>query len=262
MFRLIKQMFISALIYFGNLSSVNSLEYISLKNQDCKVRPEIVNINGNDSIFYPFSIKINKCSGNCNNISNPYARICVPDTVKNLNVKVFNLMSLTNETRHVKWHETCKCICRLDGIICNSKQRWNEDKCRCECKELIDKGVCSKGFIWNPSNCECECDKSCDIGEYLDNKYCKCRKKLVESIIDECTETIEEVKIADITAENENSYYKCSYCSVYIAFMGVIFIVFTIFTGITIYFVYCNRSLIKNNFSCIKFNRRKETLIW
>ena len=56
-------------------------------------------------------------------------------------------MTLTNETRHKKWYESCKCICRLDKIICNSKQRWNEDKCRCECKELIDKGVCDKGFI-------------------------------------------------------------------------------------------------------------------
>ena len=56
-------------------------------------------------------------------------------------------MSLTNETRHIKWHETCKCICRLDKIICNNKQRWNKDKCRCECKKLIDKGVCDKGFI-------------------------------------------------------------------------------------------------------------------
>ena len=55
-------------------------------------------------------------------------------------------MSLTNETGHIKWHETCKCICRLDGIICNSKQRWNEDKCRCESKELIDKGVCDKEY--------------------------------------------------------------------------------------------------------------------
>ena len=51
-------------------------------------------------------------------------------------------MSRNNETRHIKWRETCKCICRLDKIICSSKQRWNEDKCRCECKELIDKGVC------------------------------------------------------------------------------------------------------------------------
>ena len=60
------------------------------------------------------------------------------------------------------------CICRLDEIICNSKQRWNENKCMCKCKELIDKGTCDKAFIWNPSNCECECDKNCDIGEYLD----------------------------------------------------------------------------------------------
>ena len=85
-------------------------------------------------------------------------------------------MSLTNETTHIKWHETSKCICRLDGIICNNKPRWNDDKCRCECKELIVKGVYDKGFIWNPRNCECECDKSCYIGEYLDYSNCKCRK--------------------------------------------------------------------------------------
>ena len=103
-------------------------------------RPEIININSNNPLFYPFSIKINKCDGNCNNINNPYANICVPDVIKDLNVKVFNLMSRTNETRFIKWHKTCKCICRLDGIICNNKQRWNNNKFRCECKELTDKG--------------------------------------------------------------------------------------------------------------------------
>ena len=102
---------------------------------------------------------MNTFSGNCNNINNPYAKICVPDIIKDLNVKVLNLMSRTNETRFIKWHETCRCVSRLDGITCNSKQRWTENKCRCECKELIDKGVCIKVFIWNPSNCECECDK-------------------------------------------------------------------------------------------------------
>ena len=56
-------------------------------------------------------------------------------------------MSLTNETKHIEWHESCKCICRLDKIICNSKQRWNKVKCRCEFKELIDKGVCDKGYF-------------------------------------------------------------------------------------------------------------------
>ena len=123
MFEFIKQIFISTMIFFGNLSNVNPLECISIKNQECKVRPEIINFNSNSNtpIFYPFSIKINKCSGNCNNINSPYAKICVPDAIKDLNVKVFNLMSRTNETRHIKWHETCKCICRLDGIISNSK---------------------------------------------------------------------------------------------------------------------------------------------
>ena len=103
-------------------------------------------------------------------------------------------MSRTNERRHAEWHDTCKCKCRLDASICNNKQRWNDDKCRCECKELIDKGACDKGFIWNPSNCDCKCDKSCDIGEYLDYKNCKCRKKLVANLIDECVETVNEEK--------------------------------------------------------------------
>ena len=139
-----------------------------MSNQPCKERPEIINVNSNNPILYPFSVKTSKCSGNCNNINDPYAKICVPNVVKNLNVKVFNLMSRTNETKNIKWHEICKCECRLDAIACNDKQRWNEDKCRCECKELIDKGVSGKGHAWSPSNCEWECGKSWDVGEYLD----------------------------------------------------------------------------------------------
>ena len=110
---------------------------------------------------------------------------------KNLNVKVFSIISRTNETKHIKWHETCKCKCRLDASVCNNKQRLNDDKCWCECKELSDKEVCCKGSIWNPSNCECECDKSCDVGEYLDYKNCKSRKILVDQLVDKCTENAE-----------------------------------------------------------------------
>ena len=92
-------------------------------------------------------------------------------------------MSRTNETRYIEQDENCKCECKFGANICNNKQRWNKNKCRCECKELIDKE-----FIWNPSNCECECDKACDVGEYLDYENCKCRKKLVAPLIEECTE--------------------------------------------------------------------------
>ena len=96
---------------------MGALNCVSMNNQKCKVRRKIVDINSNSPMFCPFSIKVNKFSGNCNNINDPFAKICVPDTVKDLNVKVFNLMSRNNEMRHIKWHETCNCICRLDKII-------------------------------------------------------------------------------------------------------------------------------------------------
>ena len=127
-------------------------------------------------LIFPFSIKASKCSGSCNNINNLHAKLRVPDVSKNVNVKAFNLMSRTNEKRHIEWHETCKCKCRLDTSVCNNKKRLSDEKCRCECKELTDKGVCDKGSIWNPSNCECECNKSCDTWEYLDYGNCKCIK--------------------------------------------------------------------------------------
>ena len=147
MFGFVKQIFVSSMFFGCNFSSVNPLECVLINNQEFKVRPKIVNVNSDEPVFYPFSIKTSKCSGSCNNVNDPYAKLCVPDVVKNLNIKVFNLMSRTNETRHIEWHETCKCKCRLDASVCNSKQRWNDDKCRCECKEFIDKGICDKGFI-------------------------------------------------------------------------------------------------------------------
>ena len=124
-------------------------------------------------------------------------------------------MSRTDETRHIDWHETRKSEHKFGANICNNKQRWNRDKCRWECKELIDKGVRDKGFIWNPIKFECKCDKACDVAEYLDYENCKCRKILEAPLIEECTETVKEVKLAKKTlAENENSH-KCSSCTVH-----------------------------------------------
>ena len=136
----IKKCFFTAMAFINfNLSNVNSLECVSMNNQECQIRTEIINLNTNEPMFYPYSIKINKCKGSCNTINDPYAKICVPNKIKITNVKVFNLMSRTNETRQIKWHETCKCRCRLGASICNNKQRWNHHKCRCECKELLIK---------------------------------------------------------------------------------------------------------------------------
>ena len=133
--------------------------------------------------------------------------------------------------------KTCKYICRLDKIICNSKQKWNEDKCRCECKELIDKDVCDKGYVWNPSNCECECDKSCNIGEYLDYSSCESRKKLIDPLVEECTENIDETKLVKITVENEKKD-RCSFSIVYNVLFWIFFVFFIINSGVIIYLIY------------------------
>ena len=144
---------------------------------------------------------------------------CVPYVIKDLNVKVFNLLSRTNEARYIKWHETCNCKCKLDAVACNNKQRWNNDKCQCECKELIDKGICNKGYIWNPSSCKCECNKSCDFGEYLDSENRKCRKSLVDKLVEECNENIEETSLLKINST------KCKHnsCILYIELCSIFF---------------------------------------
>ena len=92
MLRFAKKVFFVGLTISSSFTSVNSLSCISMNNQECKTRPQVVNVNGDELVFFPFSIKTSKSSGSCNNINHPYAKISVPDVVKHLNVKVFNLM--------------------------------------------------------------------------------------------------------------------------------------------------------------------------
>ena len=103
MFRFIKLIFVSAMMFFGcHLSGVNPLENVSMNNEERKVRSEIVNVNSNEPLFYHFSIKTSKCSGSCNNINDPYAKLCFPNVAKNIIIKVFNLMSRTNKTKYIE----------------------------------------------------------------------------------------------------------------------------------------------------------------
>ena len=167
-------------------------------------------------------------------------------------------MSRTNETRHIKWHKTCKCKCKLDASICNNKQRWNDDKCICECKELIDKGTCDKGFIWNPSNCECECDKSYDIGEYLDYKNCRCRKKTIDKLVEECSENIDgNETLCNETLDiiSSSDYKACDSCVVYIKLFSV-FLIISISMAIYVYFFLYLKNISTNShhFGCLNIN--------
>ena len=112
-FGLIKKVLFTGLAFLSTLTSVNLLSCISMNNQECKVRPQIVKVNSKEPVFFSFSIKTSKCSGSCNNINDPYAKPSVPDIVKNLNVKVFNLMSRTNETR---WNDMKRVSVNVDHM--------------------------------------------------------------------------------------------------------------------------------------------------
>ena len=82
-FGLVKKCFFTTMLFFRcNLSSLNSLKYVSMNNQEYKIIPEIANVNSDEPVFSSFSIKISKSSGNCNNISDPFAKLCVPDVLK------------------------------------------------------------------------------------------------------------------------------------------------------------------------------------
>ena len=77
MFGFIKTVFFTGLLFLSNLLSATPLSCISMINQAFKVKPEIINVNSNEPVFYPFSIKKIKCTGTCNNINDPYAKVCV-----------------------------------------------------------------------------------------------------------------------------------------------------------------------------------------
>ena len=250
MFGFIKSVFFTGLAFLSTLTRVNLLSYISMDNKECKVRPQVVNINRDEPVFFSFSLKTSQCSGGCSNMNDPYAKLCVPDVVKTLNAEVFYLMSRTNKTRRIERHETFKCKCRLDASVFNNKKRWNDGKCRCKCKELIDKGVCDKGSIWNASDCEFKCDKSFDFREYLDYENCKCREKLIDKLVDKCTENNNEVNIAEraLFEHDNESVYSYTICVV------LAVIVSTISIGFRAYFTYKYINCIKETGAKQSFN--------
>ena len=100
-----------------------------------------------------YKIKVDKRIGSCNDRDNPYFKVCLPDSIKNISVKIFNLISKKNVLKNISFHQSCKCGCLLDEKVCNNLQKWNKDKCRCECLKIKD---CDIGYSWNVNNCRCE----------------------------------------------------------------------------------------------------------
>ena len=186
---------INLAISLFSILKVNALECLSVNNRECMPRPKILNVNEGvgEALFYPYNVLVNKSSGSCNTLDDPMAKLCVPNIIKRVNMKVYNFLMRLNETRNVLWHESCKCVCQLNSSVCNNKQIWNSDTCKCDCnKDFAGIMTCNKWYMWNPSTFACECNMWCKPGQYLDYKKCVCKNKLIGKVISECTSLINE----------------------------------------------------------------------
>ena len=163
---------INLAISLFSLIKIKALECVSVTNQECMPRPKILDVNEGvgEALFYPYNVLVNKCSGS-NMLDDLMAKMCVPNIIKRVNMKVYNFLMRLNETRNVLWHESGKCVCRLNSSAFNSKQIWNSDTCNyndCDCNEDFAGIIsCDKGYTWNPSTCTWECDMWCKPGQYL-----------------------------------------------------------------------------------------------
>ena len=257
---------ISLLISLFSIIKTKVLECVPVVNQKCMSRPKILDVNEGigEALFYPNNVLVNKCSGSCNTLDNPMTKLCVPNVIKRVNMQVYNFLMRLNETRNVLWHESCKCVCKLNSSVCNSKQIWNSNTWRCDCNEDFAGIInCNKGYTWNPSTCECQYDKWCKSSQYLDYKNCVCKNKLIGRVIEECTSIINETMINNKdNITNDNTYL-------------ILFIVFLIgFIVFLLGFIYyCRRSnfdrkklrdfiypkVIKNGYKFIR-NKRQNLL--
>ena len=211
-----------------NIFLQNQPKCISLKNQECKVRKVIVN---SDYMTFPCKIRVDKCVGSCNYVDNPYFKVCLPDIVKNVSVKVFDLMPQKNVLRNVSFHKNCKCGCLLEEKVCNNRQKWNKDKCRCECLKIEN---CGNGFLWNVVDCR-----------YESKRFFKFSRKAAALIAEaECdikTYDIVQVKTIALIKKIEFNSIECNStenCKPFVASSILFVCVSVILTGIMIYF-YC-----------------------
>ena len=240
---------INSLISLFSIIETKALECVSVINRKCMPRPKTLDVNEGvgEALFDPYNVLVNKCSGSCNALDDPMAKLCVPNIIKRVNMKVYNFLMRLNETRNVLWHESCKCVCRLNSSVCNNKQIWKSDTCRCDCNEDFASIIsCDKGYTWNPTTFECQCDMWCKPGQYLDHKNCVCKNKLVGRVVAECTSVINETMINNNDNINNNNTITNIFVGLFSVVMFAVIVFFCVFT----YFKWFKgKKLLKNKYT-------------
>ena len=226
---------INLAISLFSIIKTKALECVSVFNQKCMPRPKILDVNEGigEALFYPYNVLVNKCSGSCDTINNPMAKLCVPGVVNRVNMQAYNFLMSLNETRSVLWDESCKCVCKLNSSVCNNKQIWNSDTCKCECNEDFASIInCTKGYMCNSSTCECQFDTSCKPGQYLDHKNCICKIKLIGRIIEECTSVINETMINN----KDNIANDNTITNIFIGLFSIVMFILIVCSCVFVYF--------------------------
>ena len=239
---------INLTISLFSIIKTRTLECVSVVNQKCMPRPKILDVNEvvGEALFYPYNVLVNECSGSWDTLDNPVAKLCVPNIIKRINMKVYNFLMRLNGTRNLLWHESCKCICKLNSSVCNNKQIWNSDTCRCDCNEDLTGIInCTKGYMWNPSTCKCQCDIWCKTGQYLDYKNCICKNKLIGRVIEECTSVINETMMNN--RNNINNDNTITY--VFIGLFAVLFLGTICFCVFAYFKWFKGKKLFKNKYT-------------
>ena len=225
---------------------MRALECVSVINSKCMSRPKILDVNEGvgEALLYPYNVLVNKCSGGCNTINNPMAKLCVPGIIKRVNIQIYNFLMRLNEARSVLWHESCKCVCKLNSSVCNNKQIWNSDTCKCDCNEDLASIInCTKGYMWNPSTSECQCDIWCKPGQYLDYEKCVCKNKLIGRVIEECTSAINETMInKKDNIDNDNTL-----TNIFIGLFSIVMFILIVCFCVFVYFKWFKNK--KNNYN-------------
>ena len=220
---------INLTISLFSVIKTKALECVSVINRKCMPRPKILDVKEgvDEALFYPYNVLVNKCSGSCDTINNPMAKLCVLGIVKRVNMQVYNFLMMLNETRSVLWHESFKWVCKLNSSLCNNKQIWNSE---CECNEDFASIInCAKRYMWNPSTCECQCDIWCKPGQYLDHKKCVCKNKLIGRVIEECPSVINKTMINNKDNKDNTTYIFIGLFSIVIFILVVCFCIFIYF---------------------------------
>ena len=125
--------FIGFACFGGSLA----IQCVSMNNQPCAARPMLNDLNLDELHYCPFMSILDRCDGSCNTVEDPFGRICVPNKMKVVTLKVFQMITGVNKSKTLMKHISCDCECKFNGRRCMSKQKWTTGKCLFECKNPV-----------------------------------------------------------------------------------------------------------------------------